>query len=305
MRVLILGAGVQGTLFGVWLARAGHDVTLIARGARAQQLRTQGAAIENALTGVRDCVQLPVIERLDPDANADICLVTVRREQLAAALNDLRAVNGLKRVVFMVNHAAGSAALFDALGRSRVVLAFAGAAGSIEGGIDRYVEVAEQPTVVESTAPDIAVHFRNAGLRVVLVRDMDSWLKRHAVFVTAMSGALYAAGGTARGLAACESLVRSMVLAVREGWAALDRAGVGSEPLALRTIFRWAPVLVGCAYWRRLLATARGEYYFGRHARHAVKEMAALGDDVRLLVGDCPAPHLLKLLEVLDQRASN
>lgn len=47
---------------------------------------------------------------------------------------------------------------------------------------------------------------------------MDSWLKRHAVFVTAMSGALYAAGGTARGLAASGSLVRSMVLAVREGW---------------------------------------------------------------------------------------
>jgi hypothetical protein len=31
MRIMILGAGVQGTLYGVRLARAGHDVTLIAR----------------------------------------------------------------------------------------------------------------------------------------------------------------------------------------------------------------------------------------------------------------------------------
>jgi hypothetical protein len=39
MRIMILGAGVQGTLYGVRLARAGHDVTLIARGKRVEELQ--------------------------------------------------------------------------------------------------------------------------------------------------------------------------------------------------------------------------------------------------------------------------
>jgi glycine/D-amino acid oxidase-like deaminating enzyme len=32
MKIVVLGTGVQGTLCGVRLARAGHDVTLIERG---------------------------------------------------------------------------------------------------------------------------------------------------------------------------------------------------------------------------------------------------------------------------------
>jgi hypothetical protein len=50
MRIMILGAGVQGTLYGVRLARAGHDVTLIARGKRVEELRQRGAVIEDALS---------------------------------------------------------------------------------------------------------------------------------------------------------------------------------------------------------------------------------------------------------------
>lgn len=75
MKIVILGAGVQGTLYGVRLARAGHDVTVIARGLRAEQLRSQAAVIQHALTGRRDTVQLPVSEMLSSEAQADLCLV--------------------------------------------------------------------------------------------------------------------------------------------------------------------------------------------------------------------------------------
>ena len=79
MRIVILGAGVQGTLYGVRLARAGHDVTLIARGKRGEELRQQGAVIEDALSARTVRVQLPITERLTREIHADLCLVTVRR----------------------------------------------------------------------------------------------------------------------------------------------------------------------------------------------------------------------------------
>lgn len=295
MKIIVLGAGVQGTLYGVRLARAGHDVTLIARGTRAAELRLRGAVIEEALTGRTDTVQLPVSERLSPDANADVCLVVVRREQITEILFDLVAASAIRRFVFMVNHANGSERILNALSPARVVLAFPGAAGRINGGVDHYVEVDQQPTAVEANAEDIAALLRGAGFRVTRVRDMDAWLRRHAVFVTAVAGALYEAGGDARRLAASPEGVGTFIKAVREGWSALDRRGVKSAPLALRTILCWVPLPLAIAYWQRLLRSARGELYFAAHARRAPREMAALVADVGELLDDLPTPCLDRL----------
>ena len=56
------------------------------------------------------------------------------------------------------------------------------------------------------------------------------WLQRHAVFITAIAGALYESDCDARLLAHSAEAVCRLIVAVREGWA-------GAAPLALRT--RW------------------------------------------------------------------
>lgn len=296
---------MQGTLFGVRLASAGHSVTLIARGQRATELRNHGAIIEHALSGTRQVMQLPIAEQLNADVHADLCIVTVRREQLGSVLPALRAARDINRVVFMVNHACGSGLLLSALDRGRIVLGFPGAAGSIENGIDRYVEVAEQPTVLEATFPDVVAILRDAGFRVSSVRDMDSWLRRHAVFVTAVCGALYEVGNDANRLASDRARIRAFIVAIREGWAGMDRRDVSSAPLALRVIFQWVPLPFAVLYWKQLIASPRGEYYFVRHARHAPKEMAALAADVCGLVPIEASPHLQRLYAAIDRAAAS
>ena len=44
MKIVILGAGALGTVLGAHLARAGEDVTLIARGQRAAYLQEYGGS---------------------------------------------------------------------------------------------------------------------------------------------------------------------------------------------------------------------------------------------------------------------
>ena len=305
MRIIIFGAGVQGTLYGVLLARAGHDVTFIARGKRAADLRDRGAATEEVLSGRTDNLRLPVAEELAPDSYADLCFVSVRREQIADVLEDLAAASAIGRIVFMVNHANGSEELFNVLGRKRVVLAFPGAAGCIEAAVDRYVEVREQPTMVDANARDVILLFRGAGIRVAPVRDMDAWLRRHAVFVTAAAGAIYEAGGDIKRLASDREAVGRFIVAIREGWSALDRRSVKPAPLALRAIFCWVPLPYAIAYWRRLFGSVKGEFYFARHVRHAPAEMAALAADVRELLDDIPAPCLDRLYAAITRAAAN
>ena len=300
MRIVVLGAGVQGTVFAVRLTLAGHQVTLVSRPQRAIELRRDGAAIQD-LKNMRICTKaLPVLERLPPDIPADLSLVTVRREQIETVLPDLVQAIAIPRIAFLVNHANGSADLPTLLGRSRTVLAFPGIAGDRAGTIIRYLDIPQQHTVVEERASDVIFLFREAGFPVDAVRDMDAWLQRHAVFITAIAGALYENDCDAFRLAQNLEMVSRFIVAVREGWAAQDRKRMGPAPFALRAIMCWVPLRLSARYWSRLLASPCGDIYFARHARHAPAEMASLADDVRILLQEGEAPGLRKLLASID-----
>jgi ketopantoate reductase len=300
LKIVILGAGVQGTVFGVRLALAGHHVTLISRPARAKEHRHAGATIQNAETSRIYTKVLPVLESLPPDFPADICLVTVRREQIKTVLSGLAEAITIPRVVFLGNHAYCSDNLLANLGRARAVLAFPGIAGYSDGGMIRYVDIPQQHTVVEKRAQDVASLFRGAGFRVDRVRDMEAWLQRHAVFITAIAGALYESNCDARLLAQNAEAVRRLIVGVREGWTAQARKGVGSAPLALRTMMCWVPLRLSAIYWSRLLASPRGDLDFARHVRHAPVEMASLADDVRSSLREDEAPQLKRLLASIE-----
>ena len=51
MKFSILGSGAVGGYYGALLARAGHDVTFIARGAHLDSIREHGIRIRSASVG--------------------------------------------------------------------------------------------------------------------------------------------------------------------------------------------------------------------------------------------------------------
>ena len=218
---------------------------------------------------MRICTKvLPILERLPPDFAADICLVTVRREQIETVLPDLAGATAIPRVVFLMNHAKVSENLLAFPEPSRRALAFPGIAGYRETLIIRYLDIPQQHTVVEESALDVISLFREAGFAVDAVQDMDAWLQRHAVFITAMGGALYENDCDALRLAQNLEGIRRFVVAVREGWTAQGSKGVRPAPFALRAILCWVPLRFSARYWSRLLAS-HGKIYFARHTRYA------------------------------------
>ena len=62
MRILVVGAGVIGSVYAGHLLRAGHSVTLCARGRRLTELRDRGLILEDAQTGKRISHQVHVVE---------------------------------------------------------------------------------------------------------------------------------------------------------------------------------------------------------------------------------------------------
>ncbi len=63
MHIAVMGAGGIGGYFGGVLARAGEDVTFIARGPHLQALRRHGLSVKSRLAGE---FTLPVTATADP-----------------------------------------------------------------------------------------------------------------------------------------------------------------------------------------------------------------------------------------------
>ena len=86
MRILVYGAGVQGSLYGAKLHEAGHNVALLARGSRLASLHAHGVILEDLMTKRRTVTPVPIVDRLAPGDTYDLVMVPVRREQVAEVL---------------------------------------------------------------------------------------------------------------------------------------------------------------------------------------------------------------------------
>jgi 2-dehydropantoate 2-reductase len=144
----------------------------------------------------------------------------------------------------------------------------------------------------------VAAILRAAGFPVALSRNMDAWLKTHAVFVTAVAGAIYDAGGSCVGLVAQPDGVPRLVRAIRQGFQALRVLRVAIEPRKLDLLFLRLPLALPVAYWRRYLAQPAAELLFARHVRTAPAEMLELVRQMRKLIdhaSQVPTPDLHRL----------
>jgi len=82
VRIVVVGAGAIGTLFGALLQRAGNDVTLVGRPAHAAAIERDGVTVEGRTTGV---IRVHATSALPPGFTVDVALFTVKTYDLDEA----------------------------------------------------------------------------------------------------------------------------------------------------------------------------------------------------------------------------
>ena len=308
MKILVYGAGVIGSVYAARLQESGYNVTLLARGQRAESLRTHGILLEDARTGQRTTTPVPIIDHLAPADAYDLVLVTVRMDQVASVLPALAANHQVPTVLFLLNNPAGMPRL-QTLEPQRVVLGFPGMGGSRQGEVVRYVLIRQQQRTlgevdgrVTPRVQQIAAALRKAGFPVALSHDMQAWLKTHAVFVSCVSAALAMVGGDSVRLAHTRTSVVMMVKAIREGFAALQALGTMEMPFNLKVLFTWMPVWFAVRYWQYAFRSTVGTLAMAPHANAARDEMRQVAVDLLALLrtSSVPTPTLDRLLTFLD-----
>jgi len=218
VKMLIVGAGVIGTVYGAHIAAAGNKVSVLSHPPRTDEVAAGGLRARDVLGGGRVDAEAGVV----PDAGGDydVVLVAVRRDQLASACAGLAVLAGKPAVVFFGNNPAGRLAIpGDVPGD--VCLGFPGVGGVMAGGIADYVRIRQQPTALpQASDPRLAAlesALSGRGFAVQRVIDMDGWLAYHAAFVACVAAALYRCGTDPVRLAADRATLTLMCRAITGG----------------------------------------------------------------------------------------
>ncbi|TVR57803.1 MAG: hypothetical protein EA426_11445 [Spirochaetaceae bacterium] len=284
LRVLFFGAGVLGSLYAARLHEAGHNVAIIARGKRYDELRRHGITLIRHDTGEQTVTPVRVLDRVPTDEPFDVCVVLVQRQQLDEALPALARGTGIASYIVMTNMLDGPDVLIDTLGRDRVLVGHVNAGGEREGHVVRYM-CAERMTMGEldgsrtERLERIAGAFRDAGFPVDISRDMVAWKRCHAAFGSALCNAIYMAGGDNFRLARERQTMKKLVLGMREALTVVKAHGIAIEPAKLKSIF-WIPTFVLVPLLARAFGTDLFDIGGARHARNARDEMGRLTNEL-------------------------
>jgi len=292
MKVCVVGAGAVGTAFALHLASAAHDVTLVARGKRLEQLKSDGGAIRarsppSGRGGDAPCV-VAVAAALDPSTAWDLVLVTVLAHQLdGPLLAALRACPESSTIMFMFNTFRPIAEYRDAVGASRFAFGFPGVLANVEpdGTLIHKFMSAGQRTIV--THEKWRAVFAQARIPTDVERDMQSWLRTHAVFVVALLGVLVPAARRGAGVPWADASRATALM--NEGLLLVAKLGSRPTPTYVAMLHRAPSAVPTFLFWllSRIPSVRRSGALVG------TRELIALADAV---LAAAPAPGDVRLM---------
>jgi 2-dehydropantoate 2-reductase len=183
VKIVILGAGALGSITAAYLARAGADVSLIARGARAKLLAQEGVRVRPTFAE-EFTARVPIIERPEDVTACDAFMMTAKTYDTVAALRGLS--NLEPDMAFSVqNGVVKNVQLADAFGWPRVIGCIANFSGEVlEDGTVLFTRngglyLGELPSGDSQRVRDLAQIIDDAGVKTIVAPDIESveWSK--------------------------------------------------------------------------------------------------------------------------------
>ena len=293
MKILVFGAGVLGCNLARNLFRAGKDVTLLARGSWADEIRQNGLRIKDKFSPRLSVSRIPVVTALRPGDAYDVVFVVMRYTQLGAILDTLRASRA-EHIVFVGNNVRAEA-LAASLPEKNVLFAFALSAGHRESdrvaSIDLKKITIGQLRGAPSNEPLIGRIFEGTKYKAVYQPNMGDYLLCHAAFVIPAAFACYKTDGNLKKLKGNTAYLSRMIDANIEGYRAIRNAGHEILPKEGED-FEGAAYRKTCLrFFKLMCATSLGKICASDHAMNAVGEMSALNRDLKAFFDEQGAPY--------------
>lgn len=293
MRILVFGAGVLGCNLARNFFNSKKDVTLLARGKWAEEIKNNGLRIKNQLFPHTSTTHIPVITELKSDDIYDVIFVTIRYTQINSIIETLRK-NQTKNIVFVGNNTrANETALL--LSDKNVMFAFSNSAGHRES--DKVVSVDLKKITIgqlagaESNEKLIRQIFDGTKYKVKYEPNMGDYLLCHAAFIVPVVFACYKTDGNLKKLKKNVAYFTKMIDANIEGYRAIKNAGHEILPSDDKE-FEGEKYKKTCLrFFKLMCSTALGKICASDHAMNAIDEMKALNNDLKEFFDDNNAKY--------------
>ncbi|WP_435921603.1 ketopantoate reductase family protein [Paenibacillus sp. DYY-L-2] len=253
MRVLVYGAGVIGGYLAHVLAAGGNEVTVLARGERADELEKKGLVIRHYFQRKTTVDRVRVIRALEEDEMYDLIFVAMKYTDFPAVLPVL-AGNRSRNIVLVGNNTDAQSMQNYLMEHSRtpknIAFGFQVSAGtrkdgvtiSIRGGGGQMVLGALDGPIPFKSLIDQA--FAKTKYKLVYHDHIDAWLKNHIIPILALSFATVSHERQMKKIARNDKLLRQIVAAMDEGFRVLEAEGYPLVPAEQASFIRKHPALL-------------------------------------------------------------
>lgn len=220
MRVAIIGAGGTGGLYGALLARAGHDVQLLARGEHLRRIQTDGLEVRSAQFG-NFTVKPPATDAPTSLNPSDFVLLAVKTYDLEGGVAAAAAALAPAGVVLTLQNGVDAPDQVAAgVGAERVLIGTTSLETTIaEPGVIAHLSPVHKVTLAEYQGPptqrveQLAETLRSAGINAAVVPDGARSLWEKASFLVPLAA-----------LTAVTDATLGEILALPETSALMDQA---------------------------------------------------------------------------------
>lgn len=302
MRILVIGAGVLGCNLAANLYHAGKDVTLLARGAWYEQIRSQGLMIRNMLLPRYDRLfkigkkfgidreerrmAIRVINELKAEDRYEVIFVCAQFTQLDEIVRMLQK-NPSRNIIFIGNDLRPKYYASLLKGRN-VMFGFTLAAGH------RAPDHVASIDLRHITVGDLKGHpsnkflirkiFENTAYRLEYESNIEDYLLTHAAVVVPVCYACYAVDGDLKKIGRDNSWIHLLIDGNIDVYRALERLGHEILPNTLSSYRKRSYRTKFFIFYKLMASTFLGKLCASDHAMSAISEMKALAKELDQLV---------------------
>lgn len=288
MRILVYGAGVLGCNLARNLYCSKKDVTLLARGKWAEEIKNYGLKIKNKLSFHTSTTHIPVITELKGDDEYDAIFVVVRYTQIDSIIDILKE-NKTKNIVFVGNNVKAEylSSLFP---NKNIMFAFSLSAGHRDSkrvvSVDLKKITIGQLSTSNSNEKLINQIFKKTKYKVVYLPNMGDYLLCHAAFVLPAAFACYKTDGKLKKLKRNTKYLNKMISANIEAYRAIKETGHEILPDDDKDFESEKYRKTCLRFFKLMCATSLGKICVSDHAMNAIDEMSALNNDIKKFFDD-------------------
>ena len=145
--------------------------------------------------------------------------------------------------------------------------------------------------------------FESSGVQVMIVDEIDSWLKYHVVFVLPLAGAILKSGDNHK-LARDKDTIRTYIESVKEGGRVLKALGFRKSYNPRLKFFYLFPAFIIVNILKKFLDSRLAEIVLMMHLNAAMDEMRELAGELKTLIKQTTVDtsHLDELLCEIEKK---